>query len=261
MKMKNKLPEDAEKKGISRRDLLSGAGKIAAGATGMVAVSALGMNVLNKAHAENITFPWGYKKIDPDRAGKIAYENWYENYCCYGAASGILLPLQEDIGEPYTFFPLEATIWGHGGAVGWGTLCGSLNGAGIATALVAGEEGEYIINDVIAWYTKTKLPIYKPSNPRTHISQVNKSSSALCHISVGKWMRKEKVTFHSPRRWERCARITADVTIKTVRLLNDLVDGKYKISRRTQLDMYQMPTENTCIQCHGNKIPKVAKLT
>jgi hypothetical protein len=187
MKMKNKLPEDAEKKGISRRDLLSGAGKIAAGATGMVAVSALGMNVLNKAHAENITFPWGYKKIDPDRAGKIAYENWYENYCCYGAASGILLP----------------TIWGHGGAVGWGTLCGSLNGAGIATALVAGEEGEYIINDVIAWYTKTKLPIYKPSNPRTHSGEQEQFSI----MSYLRWQVDEegKGNFSfSPKMGEMC---------------------------------------------------------
>ena len=245
----------SDEKNISRRGLLAGAGKAAA--AGITVAAAGGMPLLSSAHAGNTKFPWGYKKIDPARAGKIAYEGWYKSFCCYGAASGILRPLQEDLGEPYTLFPLEATIWGHGGAAGWGSLCGSLNGAGMVTALIAGQEGEHIINDVITWYTKTKLPIYKPARPRARVTQINRSKSPLCHISVGKWMRKEGVTFESPQRWERCARITADVAVKTVQLLNEWVDGKYKITRRSQVRMYQMPTENRCEKCHGSSVPPV----
>jgi len=238
-----------DEKQISRRQLLTGAG--------IAIASAAGAGLIPEAHASKSEFPWGYKKIDPARAGRIAYEGWYKNFCCYGAASGILAPLQHDIGDPYTRFPLEATIWGHGGAAGWGSLCGSLNGAGMAISLIAGHAGEQIINDVIAWYAKTKLPIYKPANPRAEFTQINKSRSALCHISVGKWMRKEGVVFESPQRWERCARITADVAVKTVELLNDWVDGKYKITRRDQVRMYHMPTENNCKQCHGSNVPGV----
>jgi hypothetical protein len=239
-----------EGKKISRRGFLAGVGAAGIAAAG-------GASLLSSAHAGNVKFPWGYQKIDPLRAGKVAYEGWYKNFCCYGAASGILRPLQEDIGEPYTLFPLEATIWGHGGAVGWGTLCGSLNGAGMVTSLLAGEDAEHIINEVIAWYTKTNLPLYKPSTPRAEIRQTSRSNSALCHVSVGKWMRKEGATFESPPRWERCARITADVAMKTIQLLNDWTDGRYKITRRSQVKMYQMPTDNNCIQCHGSNIPGV----
>jgi hypothetical protein len=249
--------ETAEEKKLSRRGLLAGAGKIAAGAAGIAIVSPGGINLSSKAYAKQAKFPWGYKKIDPARAGKIAYEGWYKHFCCYGTASGILAPLQEDIGEPYTSFPLESTIWGHGGAVGWGTLCGALNGAGTATALIAGKKGEKILNDVIAWYTKAKLPIYKPSNPRTKIRQTNKSDSALCHISVGKWMTKEGVAYLSPERWERCARVTADVAMKVVQLLNDRVDGKYKPVHDSQVELFKIPTENKCSSCHGRKVPKI----
>jgi len=265
MRSKKDSPDTIKDKKVSRRGLLTGAGKIAAG---MVAASAGGINLISEAgasqgkpgtHERTGKFPWGYKKIDPARAGEIAYEHWYKHYCCYGAASGILLPLQEDIGEPFTLFPLESTAWGHGGAVGWGGLCGSLTGAGIATGLIAGAEGEHILNDVIAWYAETKLPLYKPENPKAGIKNINKSNSALCHISVGRWMRKEGVTFLSQKRFERCARITADVAMKTVTLLNQWADGKYKVTRKYQNEMYRMPTDNKCRQCHGQQIPEVPR--
>ncbi len=257
MRLTRTLLKTVPGKEISRREMLARAGKIAAGAAGISIISSRGMNLTSRAEAKPATFPWGFKKIDPARAGKIAYENYYKNYCCYGVSSAILIPLQEDIGEPYTLFPVEATIWGHGGTVGWGTICGALNGAGIATGLVAGKKGEDILNDVIAWYTKTKLPIYKPSNPRVDIKTVSESNSALCHISVGKWMRKEGVNFFTPQLRERCGRLTADVAMKTVELLNDWVDGKYRPTHGSQVKMQQMPSENECKYCHENEIPEL----
>jgi hypothetical protein len=248
--------KNVDEKKISRRGLLAGAGKIVAGAAGITVVSS-GGKLLSPAYAKNKKFPWGYKKIDPARAGEIAYKGYYKNYCCYGVASGILKPLQEDIGEPFTSFPLEATIWGHGGTLGWGTICGALNGAGTATALIAGKEGESILNDLIVWYTRAKLPIYSPSKPRNVIKKVSKSNSALCHISVGKWMKKEGVKFLSPQTRERCGRLTADVAMKAVELLNDWADGKYKPINDWQVNLYKMPTENKCSSCHGDDVPEI----
>lgn len=248
-----------KEKSVSRRGLLSGAGKIAAGVAGITLASAGGMSLISKAHARTAKFPWGYKKIDPVRAGEIAYKNYHEKFCCYGVASGILIPLQEDIGEPFTLFPLEATIWGHGGAIGWGTLCGTLNGAGTALALIAGKEGEKILNDVITWYTKTNFPIYTPSNPKADIKTTSKSNSPLCHISVGKWLKKEGVDFFSSQLRERCGRLTADIAMKTVELLNDWDDGNYKQKLRSQVEKHKMPTGNRCQSCHGKKVPKVRR--
>ena len=70
-------------------------------------------------------------------------------------------------------------------------------------------------------------------------------------------MKKEGVKFFSPARKKRCARLSADVAMKTVMLLNAWTDGKYKPSRRLQVAMYQMPTENKCRSCHSGLEPDV----
>ena len=241
---------------MSRREAIFGAGKIAAGAA---ALSFGASRLVGPALAkEAVTFPWGYKKIDPEQAGEIAYEAWYEHYCCYAVVNGVLKPLQEKIGEPYASLPLIAFKWGHGGAVGWGTLCGTLNGTGISTGLIAGDEGEKILNDVIAWYTETELPIYKPKRMRSMVKNVNTSASPLCHVSVGKWMKKEGVAFNSPQRADRCARVAADVAMKTVMLLNDREDGKYKPSHGENLKDYNITTQENCMECHGDDVPSPA---
>jgi hypothetical protein len=180
---------------ISRRDVLIGAGKVAAGAA-IVSAGVSGLVLPERSRAAQ--FPWGYKKLDLQEVGDIAYNAWYGKYCCQAVVEGILRPLQTSIGEPYASLPLDAFKWGHGGAVGWGTLCGTMTGAGIATGFIAGPEGEKILNDVIAFYANTELPIYKPANPKGSFKNVNQSDSPLCHISVGKWMEKEGVKFFSP---------------------------------------------------------------
>lgn len=249
---------------LSRREFLYGSAGFAAGAA--IASGGLGLlsgcigsesQVVEKEcpTGEKVAWPWPYKKLDTARVADIAYENWYKKFCCYAVASGIMIPLQEEVGEPYTSFPIESTKWGHGGAVGWGTLCGSLNGAGIATSLIAGEEGEAILNDVIYWYTTTELPIYMPETPKAEIENVNKSNSPLCHISVGKWMKKEDVKFFSPERSERCARLSADVAVKTVELLNDWADGKYTPTHGSQANTHEITTQNNCSDCHTDGVP------
>ncbi|WP_456475584.1 C-GCAxxG-C-C family protein [Candidatus Pyrohabitans sp.] len=247
---------EMEKNRLSRRAFLAGTTGFAIG----VAVGSGGLGLLSGCTSkpeEKHKWPWPYKKIDPNKAAKIAYENWYKDFCSYAVASAILIPLQETVGEPYASFPVESTRWGHGGVLGWGTICGTLLGAGFATGLIAGREGEKILNDVMAWYTQTNLPIYTPASPKANIKNKSTSNSPLCHISVGRWMEKEDVKFFSPERKERCARLSADVAVKTVELLNDWADGKYKPVHGSQAKTHQMPSQNNCVDCHGSKIPKL----
>ncbi len=233
---------------VSRREILKGAGKAAVGVVAAAAVTSFAMIPKARASAQ---YPWPHKNIDPQQAGNIAYENWYKDYCCYATVSGVLVPLQKSVGEPYSSLPLEAFRFGHGGTVGWGTLCGTLLGAGIAASFVAGKTGEKITNDVIAWYTTTELPIYRPASPKAAISNVNKSDSPLCHVSVSKWMEKEGVEFFTPQRKERCARLSADVAMKTATLLNEWAAGTYKPVHGSQAKTHNRPAQNNCDGCHG----------
>jgi len=239
-------PETCEN--ISRRQLLKGAGKVLA--VGAAAAAAGSLTMLPRAKA-SVKYPWPYKKIDPARAGAIAYENWYKDFCCYATASGILVPLQESVGEPYSLLPVEAFRFGHGGTVGWGTLCGTLLGASIAASFAAGDVGEKISNDVIYWYSTSDLPAYKPANPRISITNTNVSGSPLCHVSVSTWMEKEGVDFPSPQRKDRCARLAADVAMKTAELLNAHADGTYKPAHGSQVKEHGRPAQNNCDGCHG----------
>jgi len=238
-------------KSFSRRDLLLGAGKIAAGTA---IVTAGGLGIATKTFAKNQKYT--YKKLDPKEVGQLAYENWYKNYCSFAVASGIIQPLQKMIGEPYTSFPLEVTRFAHGGAVGWGTLCGTLFGAGIAANLIAGRDGEEITNDVIAWYSTTKLPIFEPKNPKLDKKPVlSVSDSPLCHISVGRWMKKAGKKFFTPDRKDRCARLAASVAMHTVMLLNQWADGTYEPQHGSQAKTHNMTAQNNCMDCHGSNVP------
>jgi hypothetical protein len=237
-------------KKLSRRQLLAGAGKAALGLT---IVSAGAMSLTSGANAAACDeYPWPYKKLDPDRIAAQAYDNWYRHFCAYATAGTILGALQEEVGEPYTGLPLMAFAWGHGGGVGWGMTCGTIMGSGMAAAFAAGKDGENIINDVMNYYSDTALPIFKPEKPRATFKNTNKSDSPLCHVSVGKWMDKEGVTFFTPQRKDRCARLSADIAKKTVELLNLWADGNYKPAYGNQAKKHGQTAQNNCTDCHGS---------
>jgi hypothetical protein len=238
----------------SRRKVLTGTGKAVVGA----AIISAGGGFISKATATTSPkpTPWGYVKLDPKKTADLAYENWYKNYCCYAVTAAILDQLREKVGGSYHHMPAEAFIWGHGGAVGWGTLCGTLTGAGVVTSFAAGKEGEEILNDVIAWYSETELPIYKPASPKATFKNTNVSDSPLCHVSVGKWMKKEGVALKSPERKDRCARVAADVAFHTVTLLNKWVDGEFEMENGSQSAEYGITAQNNCMECHGDNVPE-----
>jgi len=73
--------QEGKKNCLSRRDALIGAGKLAAGAA-IVTAGVHGL-ITPASASKPAAFPWGYKKIDPQLAGNIAFENWYKGFCCY----------------------------------------------------------------------------------------------------------------------------------------------------------------------------------
>ena len=240
--------------GVSRREMIMGVSRVAAGA----AILSGGAAKLAAPAATSLAEPltaWGYRKLDPAGTAALAYENWYKNYCCYAVASSIIDQLREQIGGPYNNLPVEGFVFGHGGTVGWGTLCGTLMGAGLAASFAAGKEGENILNDVIAWYGDTQLPIFTPVNARTAIHQVNASGSPLCHVSVGKWMKKEGVSLASPERKDRCARVAADVAFHTVTLLNQWADGEFRMQHGSLATENGATSRHNCLAYHGDNMP------
>jgi hypothetical protein len=246
---------------VSRRGLIKGA----AGVAGIAALTASGLGMFSKAEAaqkSSATLPWPYKKFtqaEIKEAGDIAHDNWFKGFCSYAALSGIVEILRRKVGEPYKSFPMELTTFAHGGTSGWGGTCGTLIGAGVAATLVAGpKDGEAINNEVINYYANTALPVFKPSHPKAELKTQNISNSPVCHLSVGKWMKKEGVGFLSPQQMERCARVAADMSMKTAELLNLWADGKFQPTTKAPVFANEIPSQNNCTECHGTNIPKTS---
>jgi len=263
--------QNEEKTALSRRELLVGAGKItAAGSVVVIAGGGLGLlagcgdsstttTATNKT--QGATLPWPYVKLktaDIKKIQETAHDNWFVGFCAFATLSGIVNLLREKVGDPYNSFPVEAITYAHGGTAGWGGTCGTLVGAGMAASLAAGPKvGEEILNEVMKWYTEADLPVYKPDQPKAEIKSVSKSDSPLCHLSVGKWMKKEGVGFLSPQQMERCARLSSDVASKTVEYLNAKVDSKFAAHNKEPVAVNGLPSQNNCMECHGAIVPPV----
>jgi len=258
-----------ERKAISRREVLIGAGTIAAG----TAVLATGVSSF-VANAKASGTAYTYKKLNLDEVGKTAYDTYFTKFCAETVISGLFIPLAATVGEPYASFPLNSMFWAHGGMMGWGTACGSLIGAGTAIGLITSGDstkvttpngraqvavGEAIINDVIAFYANEKLPQYKPAagTAKYEVKNQSVSDTPLCHISVGKWMKKEDVGFFTTERKERCARLSADIAMYAAKLLNEWADGTYKPRNEPLANVLnnQITSQGNCSECHGDNVP------
>ena len=184
----------------------------------------------HEAAAPKPTLPWAYAKLDGEVVAERAYAGYWKGACCYGTFESVVGLLGDQKGAPYSTFPSEMMKVGEGGLNGWASLCGALNGAAMAAALLLTEEQrKVVVDELYTWYEQTELPGWTPKvskNPSKDVA--NKAGSVLCHVSVGKWCSKANVKAFSKERSERCGRVTAAVAKKLVELMNAQVDGKFQ---------------------------------
>jgi hypothetical protein len=238
----------------ARRDMLKMVASVAGGValTSMVGNALFARKALSKTEEAGKVpeLPWPYKKLDPVAVAERAYAAYWKGACCYGAFEGIVGELRQQVGFPYTVFPSELFIFGEGGVAATSNLCGALNGAAAAIFLLTGGlEGEKrekafkIIQELFQFYEQEPLPNYRPKNPKYEIKP-SVSKSSLCHVSVSRWCKVTGFKSFSPQRKERCGWLTASVAKYTVELLNQYVDGTFKV-------VHPLPSEvQSCRSCH-----------
>lgn len=254
--------------GVSRRNLLIGAGKTAFLAASISALAsvvpgAAGFALASGGSTEK--WPWPYVKLDPEKTAEIAYNEWYRVFCGAAVISSIFSQLREKVGEPYKSFPIDSFVFLEGGMAGWGTVCGSNAGANIVSNVIIGpriagpdcEHGHTIGSEMMQWYSETALPVYVPKEPKQKEKIIQTTSeSPLCHISVGKWMQKSGYALGSPERKDRCARVAASIAHKLVLDLNAWKDGKYVSKANwTPGKSVGITAQQNCTECHGAAVP------
>ncbi len=150
-------------------------------------------------------------------------------------------------GEPYLSFPVHMMKYGEGGVGLWGSLCGTLNGGAAIIGLFAPqkEQRERLIAELFSWYEATERPTYRPKDEKASVTvPTSVAHSVLCHVSVGRWCATSGDEIGSPEMMERCRRLTADVALKTVELLNANLGEPCKF--------VGMSSEvRSCLSCHG----------
>lgn len=249
-----------ERKTLTRKDFLTNTSKYAVGA----AVGVAGLNALAGgkilAGTKSTDWPFPYEALDVDDVRvKAHYYYWNEKDCCAGAFGGLLMALREKMGEPWNSFPMEIMLYGRGGGVGWGTLCGALNGSAAMISLVT-EKGPStnLVTELWGWASSENLPTDKANefavNGQYLVSNYNEalpqniSGSPLCHVSVSQWCNIAQKKIGDVERKERCARLTGDIAAKAAEILNAHFAGTFALT-------YADPdTVKACLGCHGSAV-------
>lgn len=188
--------------------------------------------------------PWPYQPLDPDATALAAYRTYQKGLCMRGVFEPIVGQVAARLGPPYTALPFAMFGYGAGGVGGWGTLCGTLNGAAAAFSLLSGNPGP-LIASLFAWYESDALPDHPLAEARSPILPVV-AGSVLCHASVARWCAAAGKTIASPERFERCGMLAAAVARKAVLLLNAQASGA---AVAAPLD----GASAACLRCHGRQ--------
>lgn len=247
---------------LNRRNLLCGLGGLAVGGTLASLVPSA-----NAAEAPKIEAPagrfqqvggdfgWPKQKLDPKEVAPICYDAyWHKEYACsYACFYGIIGVMGEKFGAPYNQFPFTMFEAFKGGISDYGTICGALAGAASAFALFWGrKERNAMVYELFRWYEQTALPIYNPGDAAQGFKgdlPTSVSESVLCHISVSKWCYANKIGAKSKQRSERCGRLSVDVCMKAIEIMNAKIDAgdKFKGAFAKQESVVQ------CGACHQQK--------
>jgi hypothetical protein len=231
---------------MQRRGFLQSAGFVSAGALTTVAAQTLTQpQQANGQTTPENTWPLPFVELDPELAYERGYEAFLQGACCYGTVQGILSQWQEMYGGQFSAIPADMFKYGEGGIAGWGSACGTLIGSSAMINLVCDmESARKLINELVAWYSDTALPVYVPAGKEPIAKSV--SNSPLCHASVSKWCQEAQAGAVSAERKERCGRLVADVSSKTCSLLNEHFNGTFTAKNGVS------ETTTQCMACHGS---------
>lgn len=254
-----KLLNETEKKGLSRKDFLKDTSKYAIGA----AIGVAGFGLLRGSEAKagtkgikdvKYTWPFPYVTLNEDNVRLAAHTlYWGGMDCASGVFGGLCQELVANIGAPWTDMPVEVMLFGRGGGVGWGSLCGALNGGAAIISLVVDKANSApLINELWGWYTTENLPT-NAANAFTYTNLTytgtlpqNISGSPLCHPSVSQWCLVANKKVADVERKERCARLAGDIAAKTVEILNAYFASTF-------VGTFTDPASNaSCTSCHGS---------
>ncbi len=188
--------------------------------------------------------PWPYRPLDGEAAAQQAFLTYSRGGCMLAVFDPLVRGVAERLGAPYTAFPFGMFTYGAAGVAGWGTLCGALNGAAAALALLAPQPAP-LISTLFAWYEQEALPDFTPGSARFP-NVTAAAGSVLCHTSIAHWCTASGKRTNSPERAERCAALSGSVARKTVSLLNAQAAGSVAVP----------PPDGAtsgCLSCHGGQ--------
>ena len=240
---------------LSRRDALGWLGSAVLGGVlgamgGTVATARDGLAAKRPLKAQAAPPAWIPHKLDAAQCAPLAHAGYWQDGlgCCYGVFEAMIGTMGRKYGAPYEQFPFHMMEVGKSGISEWGTICGALLGAASAFALFWGrKERDPMVTELFRWYERTALPIYAPGAAGhgavgplpTHVS-----GSVLCHLSVSTWCLATGIDASSPKRGERCSRVTADVAVKAIEIMNAKLDSGFapRLSSKA---------EAGCLSCHG----------
>jgi len=242
---------------MNRRNAMKiAAGAIAAGGAGLATLTtAFKPEKQLVPEAQNLEYNptetnWEYFHLDPSATAQLAYDKYSEGSFMYATVSSVVLQLAEKFGEPFTSFPLHMFKYGHGGIGGYGSVCGTLNGAAALIGLLITDKSvqDKMIADIFQWYESESMPAFKPINAVEDFTPVKSvSNSVLCHASNTNWCKASGFSVGSAERKERCRRLTADVAQKVSNSLNEIFTNAYVTNTHSN------EAANTCVACHGNE--------
>ncbi|RUM45167.1 MAG: hypothetical protein DSY46_03670 [Hydrogenimonas sp.] len=231
---------------MNRRDFLGNSLKVGLSVgVGFSVEKAMASNSWSTSQQTTFKVPYPYKPIDPEKVAYNAYRYYKIGECCFATFGALIDELKESVGEPYTYLPSEMFLYGRGGANGWGTLCGTLNGASAIINLVTGKEYANVIDSLYQWYANTKLPNYIPPHKEAIVTTT--PELPLCHVSVMNWCKTSGYAYDSKERAERCARLAGSVAQKTAELLNLW----YKKKLKNVATEGGCKTKMNCMMCHS----------
>ena len=193
---------------------------------------------------------WSFHTLNSEVVSQVAYDNYSKGSCMYGVFTGIISQLAEIIGEPFKSFPVHMMKYGHGGIGGYGTTCGTLNGAAAAFGLLIKDKKsrDALINDLFSWYENTATPNFTPNNPVFDYDPPTVvAESVLCHASATNWSKKNEKRIDSDERKERCRRLSGEVAAKATQMLNQYFEDSFTTAYQDN------ETVNTCMSCHSSK--------